>query len=98
MHLSPSTLALVTKLSVIVRRYIVVIGIALFGALAAFLILRVSSTIAAQPSEEELTEKLQSVSSPRISDETAAVIETLGTQDITIQSDLDGNRENPFAE
>lgn len=98
MHLSPKTLASITKLSLLAKRYIIVIGIALFGTLAAFLILRVSSTITAQPAEERLTEKLQSVSSPRISDETAAVIETLGTQDITIESDLGGNRANPFAE
>lgn len=98
MHLSPKTLATFTTISQLARRYVLVIGIALFGALAAFLILRTSSIIAAQPSEEKLTEKLQTVSSPRISDETAAVIETLGTQDIVIESDLGGNRDNPFAE
>jgi protein-arginine kinase len=98
MHLSPKTLASITKISQLARRYIVVIGIALFGVLAAFLILRTSNTIAAQPSEEKLAEKLQTVSNPRISDETAAVIETLGTQDITIESDLGGTRDNPFAE
>lgn len=98
MHLSPKTLASLTTLSRLARRYVLVIGIALFGILAAFLILRTSSIIAAQPSEEKLTEKLQTVSSPRISDETAAVIETLGTQDITIESDLGGTRDNPFAE
>lgn len=98
MQLSPKTLASITTIVRLARRYIVVIGIALFGALAAFLILRVSSTIASQPGEQQLTEKLQSVSSPRISDETAAVIETLGTQDITTESNLGGNRDNPFAE
>lgn len=98
MKLSPKTLTLVQSIAQLAQRYLIVIGALLFGALAAFLILRASTIVVAEPSEEKLTEKMQTVSRPRISDENAAIIETLGTQNITIQSDIGSDRNNPFAE
>jgi len=98
MHLSPQSLALVQRIAFFLKRYIVVIGIALFCGLAGFLILQTTQLTTQPPSQGKLDAKLQAVSSPRISDETASVIESLGTQDIQVESNLGQGRENPFAE
>lgn len=98
MHLSPQSLALIQKVAFFLKRYIIVIGIALFCGLAGFLILQTTQLTTKAPSQGKLDAKLQAVSSPRISDETSSVIESLGTQNIEVESNLGQGRDNPFAE
>lgn len=95
---SPQTLALFQKIGAFATRYIIIIGVALFCGLAAFLIIQTTHLTTKEPSQGKLDAKLQSTSTPRISDETATIIERLGTQDITVESNLGSERDNPFAE
>lgn len=93
-----SLLAPLQKVAAFMQRYIIVIGIALFCALAASLILQTADITSSTPNEEAVTEKVESTGVPRIDANTAAAIKSLRQQNVSVQPGVDDERDNPFAE
>lgn len=86
------------KLALSLRHYLVIIGVVLFGVLAATLILQTSSITSAPANDDAVAELVQNTGTPRIDDKTAAIIESLGSQNIVIDPNINNDRDNPFAE
>jgi hypothetical protein len=81
-----------------IKRYLPIIFISSLLFLYAFLILRVSSYINMQPSEDSVNEKLQTTKRPQIDKQALEKILELQDQNIEVQSLFEEARQNPFEE
>lgn len=86
------------KLAFSLRHYVVIIGVVLFGVLAATLILQTSRITSAPADDNAVAELVQNTGTPRIDEKTAAIIESLGSQNIALDPTINDGRNNPFAE
>lgn len=86
------------KIAFSLRHYLMIIGVILFGVLAAILILQTSRITSAPADDNAVAELVQNTGTPRVDEKTAAIIESLGSQNIVIDPTIDSGRDNPFAE
>lgn len=80
------------------KRYVKFIFFITMILLAGFLVLRINQFSNQEPSDDAVTEKLQSVQRPRIDEAVIEKIQLLQDQNIEVQSLFDQARNNPFAE
>jgi hypothetical protein len=65
---------------------------------AAFLVYRINQLSNIEPSEEAITEKLQTVQRPKVDPDVLQKIQQLQGQNLQVQSLFDQARNNPFSE
>lgn len=82
----------------IAKRYIVVVVLVIFGAMYGFLILTSSKQAENEPSDAQISEKLQATPRPKIDKEVADKLQELEEKNIEIKSIFDDARNNPFSE
>lgn len=85
-------------LTVLGKRYIVLIVIIVFAAMYGFLIYTSSQQAERQPSEVEITTRFQGVKRPKVDESVARQLTQLEDQNIEIQTLFEAARSNPFAE
>lgn len=66
--------------------------------IAIFLVYRINQFNSLEPSEDAVSEKLQTVQRPRLDPAALETIKQLETQNIEVQSIFDQARNNPFSE
>lgn len=92
---------IVTKLSPVLslaQRYFRFIFFVFFIGLCAFLVFQINQFISVQPSESDVTDKLQTITRPHIDKAAADQIQKLQDQNVQVQSIIQQARENPFSE
>lgn len=82
----------------LLKRYIVIIVIILFGAMYGYLIYTSGQEAARQPSESKVNEQFQGTSRPKLDESIANQLHELETQNIEVKSLFDEARDNPFSE
>lgn len=82
----------------IVKRYVTFIFIIGLLFIAMFLVYRINQLNRLAPSEDAVTEKLQTVQRPRLEPDVLEKIEQLKDQNVEVQSLFDQARNNPFSE
>lgn len=80
------------------KKYAVFIFVMLFLSLYAFMLLRINTLTRQEPSDEAVTEKLQTVKRPRLDKNLAEKLENLQAQNIEVKALFEQARQNPFAE
>ncbi|HTE57218.1 MAG TPA: hypothetical protein VK694_00585 [Verrucomicrobiae bacterium] len=80
------------------RKYTVFIFVMFFLGLYAFMLLRINTLTRQEPSDEAITEKLQTVKRPKLDKKLAEKIENLQAQNVEVKSLFEQARQNPFAE
>ncbi len=80
------------------RQYVVLIVIIIFGAMYGFLILTSTKQVDNQPGENQISEKLQGTTRPKLDEAVANKLNELEEQNIEIQSIFQEARNNPFTE
>ena len=80
------------------RRYIVIIFIAILVGMYGFLVLRINHFATTEPTDDAVTEKLQSAQRPKIDQSVVDKIQQLQDQNIQVQSLFEQARQNPFNE
>ncbi len=94
------TTALTTKLRPLtnfLKKDYVGIFLAIIALVFGFLIWRIGNLAGAEPTDDAITEKLQTVVRPRIDPDSIKQIEELRAQNINIESYFT-DRDNPFQE
>lgn len=81
-----------------VRRYLVMIFIVFFVGLYSFLVLRINTLASSEPSEDQVTEKLQTVKRPRIDQNAVDKMQQLEAQNIEVKTLFEQARKDPFNE
>jgi hypothetical protein len=66
--------------------------------LYGFLLLRINTLTRQEPSDDAVTEKLQTVKRPRLDKSLADKLENLEGQDTEVKALFEQARQNPFAE
>lgn len=82
----------------LLKRYIVLVVIILFGAMYGYLIYTSGQEAAKQPSETKVNEQFQGVSRPKLDENVASQLYELESQNIEVKSLFDEARNNPFSE
>lgn len=80
------------------KHYMVFAFLILFCCLYGFLIFRINSLARSEPTDEQVAEKLQKSTRPRIDEEAVSKIQQLEEQNVQIKSIFEEARQNPFAE
>lgn len=80
------------------RRYAVFIFFIILLGIFGFLIFRINQFSGAEPSDDAVEEKLQSVQRPKVDQSVLDKIQQLQDQNIQVQSLFDQARNNPFNE
>jgi len=80
------------------KRYLTFGFFVIVASLLGFLLFQVNSLTAQTPDEDLVTEKLQTVTRPRIDQATVNKIKQLEDQNLQVQSLFDEARNNPFDE
>jgi len=80
------------------KRYITFLFFVGMLLVAVFLVYRINQFSNLQPSEDAVTEKLQTVQRPRLDQDVLQKIEQLESQNVEVQSLFDQARNNPFSE
>lgn len=80
------------------KRYIKFIFFIFIATLCAFLLFQVNSYGSVEPSEDQVTEKLTSVSRPHIDESSLKKIQELEEQNVEVKSLFQQARDNPFSE
>lgn len=79
-------------------RYVNLVVIIIFVLIYSFLLVRINSLAASEPSDEAVAEKLEAVKRPRIDEAAATKMKQLESQNIQVQTLFNEARQNPFAE
>ncbi|HSX23488.1 MAG TPA: hypothetical protein VLE74_00075 [Candidatus Saccharimonadales bacterium] len=82
----------------LLKRYIVFMFMIIMLGILGFLVFRVNQYSRAEPSEDAVTEKLQTVQRPKIDQSVLDKIQQLQGQNIQVQTLFDRARSNPFSE
>lgn len=80
------------------KKYLVFIFAMLIFGVLGFFVFRINQYSNIEPSEDSVTEKLQTVQRPRIDQNIVDTIQKLKSQNIQVQSLFDQARDNPFDE
>jgi len=80
------------------RRYLVMIFIIFFVGLYGFLVLRINTLASSEPSEDQVTEKLQTVKRPKIDQAAVDKMQQLEDQNIEVKTLFEQARKDPFSE
>lgn len=80
------------------KKYMTLMFILFFLAVYGFLVFRINSLAASEPSEDAIAEKLTRVKRPKIDKQAAEHMEQMEDQNVQIQTLFDKARNNPFAE
>lgn len=80
------------------KSYMVFLFIVFVLLLISFLVFRVNQYSKRQPSELEVTEKLQAIPRPRVDEEVVSRIQGLRDQNVQVKTLFKEARNNPFAE
>lgn len=80
------------------KRYEVFLFIIFFALLYGFLIFRINRLSSMEPSDDAVSEKLQTVKRPKIDQASIDKIQQLQDQNVEVKSLFDQARSNPFAE
>jgi hypothetical protein len=80
------------------KKYAVFIFVMFFLGLYGFLLLRINTLTRQEPSDDAVTEKLQTVKRPRLDKSLADKLENLEGQDTETKALFEQARQNPFAE
>lgn len=70
----------------------------LLAGICGFLIFRINSLAGVTPSESDITDRLQTVTRPRIDESALQKIQELQDQNVQVQSLIQDARDNPFSE
>lgn len=81
-----------------VQTYIKFIFFVFASLLGAFLIFQINHFASVEPSEDEVSEKLQTVQRPHIDENSLQKIQQLQDQNVQVQSLFEQTRDNPFSE
>ncbi len=87
-----------TPVLVILKKYKTLLFIVLVASIFAFLILRINAYAQTEPSEDAITEKLTTVSRPKVDEDALEKIQQLQDQNIEVKSLFEQARNNPFSE
>ena len=82
----------------VLQRYMVLIFIFAFVGIYGFLVFRINTLAASEPTEEAVQERLETVQRPRIDQDAVDKIEQLEEQNIEVQTLFNEARKNPFNE
>ncbi len=80
------------------RRYAVVLFVITLVGIYGFLIYQVTSLTSAEPTDDQVTEKLQTVKRPKIDQAAVDKLNQLEGQNVEVNSLFQNARNNPFAE
>lgn len=80
------------------KKYIVFIFVMIIFGIFGFFVFRINQYSNSEPSDEAVSEKLQTVQRPRIDQAVIDTILKLQNQNIQVQSLFDQARSNPFDE
>ncbi len=80
------------------RRYAVITGIVIFGALYAYILFLSNSLSQKEPREADVTQQVQTTVRPKIDPNVAETMTNLEDQNLDIKAIFDEARENPFTE
>lgn len=80
------------------RRYAVLAFIVIVIGLYGFLVFRINTLVVTDPSEDAISEKLQTVKRPKIDQSAVDKIQQLQDQNLEVKSLFDQARNNPFSE
>ncbi len=80
------------------RRYMVIIFIAVFVGIYGFLVFRINQLSSIEPSEDAVTEKLQGTVRPKIDQSIVDKMQKLQDQNIQVRTLFKQARDNPFNE
>jgi hypothetical protein len=81
-----------------IRRYAVLIFFIVFASLVGFLVFRIDSLSKSEPSETDVSEKLQTIQRPKIDQSSIDKIQELQDQNVDVKSLFQQARDNPFSE
>ena len=81
-----------------IKRYAAVIFLVVFAVMIGFLVFRIDTLSKSEPSEEAVTEKLETIQRPKIDQSSIDKIQELRDQNIDVQSLFQQARDNPFSE
>ena len=93
--------AITTKLSTLLKtlkRYTTFSFVIGFLLIYAFLVLRINLLNRREPTDDAVTDKLQSVQRPKIDKDVLGKIQALEDQNVQVQSLFKQARDNPFSE
>ncbi len=93
--------AILAKLSGILnrlRKFAAILFILSISLMYAFLILRINQLAQSEPNQDSVTERLETITRPKIDEESAARLEALEDQNVQVQSLFNQARSNPFSE
>lgn len=80
------------------KKYMVFLFVVFVLLLISFLVFRVNQYSKRQPSELDVTEKLQAIPRPRVDEDVVTRIQNLRDQNIQVKTLFQEARNNPFAE
>jgi hypothetical protein len=81
-----------------VKHYLSFATVIGFIGIYSFLVFRINTLARSDPSEDAVTEKLQTVKQPKIDRSAVEKLEQLEDQNIEVKTLFDNARQNPFAE
>ena len=81
-----------------VKRHRTVIAVILVLLLYTVMVLKINTLSRREPTDDEVTEKLQTIKRPRIDDATIKKIEQLQDNNVDVETQFKDARENPFQE
>lgn len=82
----------------IVRKYIVFAFLIFLICSLSFLIFRINLLTAREPTDDQVNEKLETVTRPKIDEASIKKLQQLQDQNVQVQSLFDQARNNPFDE
>ncbi len=80
------------------KRYSLIICIIVISLMYGYLMYQINNLNNRQPSQQEVTEKLEQIGQPSISEETVDKLKALEENSTEVQSLFQQARENPFQE
>lgn len=86
------------KLTTLLKQYVVLICIVIFGSMYGFLIYTSGKLAERTPSEAKVSEQFQGSSRPRLDESVAQKLIELQDQNIEVKTLFEEARQNPFAE
>lgn len=80
------------------KRYAIIIGIISIAIIYAYIILQINVLNKKEPSQDQVNEKLNTISQPSISEETVNKLKLLEENSTEVKSLFQDARDNPFNE
>lgn len=90
--------AKLTPIVQLAKKYLVFIFVVTVLVIYAFLVLFINTLASEQPNDDAVTERLKTVSRPKINEDTLVKIQQLEDQNIQVQTLFQDARDNPFTE